>query len=122
MITKPKAKTVDELFQQIREVIANEDGQFIFRGEAENYDLICSTFARDYMEIIREDMFSVERVQKEELEEVIKSYTDLSDEGIFLLRFDIMEAGQLLLTLLMTVMLPSFLLAIKNWKKMAELY
>lgn len=77
--TLKPAETTDELFQQIRETIASEDGQFIFRGEDENHDFICSSLARNYIDEIQTEHFNFEGIQEKELEK-IKSYTDLEDE------------------------------------------
>ena len=65
------------LFQSIRE--KSSQGQYIYRGEPEQYDKISSTLYRKYKDQIQAEQFDILIAQQEMLEQV-KAYTDFTDE------------------------------------------
>ena len=68
---------VQNLLQGIREKSAQ--GEYIYRGESEQYDKISSTLYRRYAEKIDAEYFDIQIAQQEMLEQV-KAYTDFTDE------------------------------------------
>ena len=68
---------VQNLLQRIREKSAQ--GEYIYRGESEQYDKISSTLYRRYAEKIDAEYFDIQIAQQEMLEQV-KAYTDFTDE------------------------------------------
>ena len=65
------------LFQSIRE--KSSQGEYIYRGEPEQYDKISSTLYRKYKDQIQAEQFDILIAQQEMLEQV-KAYTDFTDE------------------------------------------
>ncbi|MDE0146477.1 MAG: tetratricopeptide repeat protein [Nitrospira sp.] len=68
---------IQNLLQRIRE--KSSQGEYIYRGEPEQYDKISSTLYRKYKDEIQAKEFDIQTAQKEMLEQV-KAYTDFTDE------------------------------------------
>ena len=68
---------IQNLLQRIRE--HSSQGEYVYRGEPEQYDKISSTLYRIYVEKIDAEYFDIQIAQKEMLEQV-KAYTDFTDE------------------------------------------
>ena len=68
---------IQKLLQRIRE--KSSQGEYVYRGEPEQYDKIASTLYRKYKDAIQAKEFDIQIAQKEMLEQV-KAYTDFTDE------------------------------------------
>ena len=68
---------VHDLLQKIRK--QSSQGEYVYRGEPEQYDKISSALYRKYKEKIKAQEFNIQIAQKEMLEQV-KAYTDFTDE------------------------------------------
>ena len=68
---------IQNLLQRIRE--KSSQGEYVYRGESQQYDKISSTLYRRYAEKIDAEYFDILIAQKEMLEQV-KAYTDFTDE------------------------------------------
>ena len=68
---------IQSLVQRIRE--QSSQGEYVYRGESEQYDKIASTLYRKYKDEIQAKEFDIQIAQKEMLEQV-KEYTDFTDE------------------------------------------
>ena len=68
---------IQNLLQRIRE--RSSQGEYVYRGEPEQYDKIASTLYRKYKDEIQAKEFDIQIAQEEMLEQV-KAYTDFTDE------------------------------------------
>ena len=68
---------VQNLLQSIRE--KSSQGEYVYRGEPEQYDKIASTLYRKYAKNIQAEKFDIQIAQQEMLKQV-KEYTDFTDE------------------------------------------
>ena len=68
---------IQKLLQRIRE--QSSQGEYVYRGEPEQYDKISSTLYRKYKDEIQAKEFDILIAQQEMLEQV-KAYTDFTDE------------------------------------------
>ncbi len=68
---------VQSLHQKIRE--KSSQGEYIYRGEPEQYDKVSSTLYRKYAKDIQAEKFDIQIAQNEMLEQV-KAYTNFTDE------------------------------------------
>ena len=68
---------VQSLLQRIRK--QSSQGEYIYRGEPEQYDKIASTLYRKYAKNIQAEKFDIQIAQQEMLKQV-KEYTDFTDE------------------------------------------
>ncbi|MCY4612600.1 MAG: tetratricopeptide repeat protein [Nitrospira sp.] len=78
-MSKPETddSKIQNLLQRIRE--KSSQGEYVYRGESEQYDKISSTLYRKYKDEIQAKEFDILIAQKEMLEQV-KAYTDFTDE------------------------------------------
>lgn len=71
---------LDAVLAKIQELVnASKDDEYIYRGEREHYDKICSSLYRHYEREIDAENFRIETAQTEILKEV-KSYTQEGDD------------------------------------------
>ena len=68
---------IQKLLQNIRG--KTSQGEYVYRGEPEQYDKVSSTLYRKYAEDIQAEKFDIQIAQQEMLEQV-KAYTDFTDE------------------------------------------
>lgn len=59
---------IQKLLQRVRE--KSSQGEYIYRGESEQYDKISSTLYRRYAEKIDAEYFDIQTAQKQMLEQV----------------------------------------------------
>ena len=78
-MSKPETddSKIQNLLQSIRE--KSSQGEYIYRGEPEQYEKISSALYRMYAEKINADYFDIQIAQQEMLQQV-KAYTDFTDE------------------------------------------
>ena len=75
--TETDDSKIQNLLQRIRE--KSLQGEYIYRGETEQYEKISSTLYRQYAKQIQAEKFDI-RIAQEEMLEQVKAYTDFTDE------------------------------------------
>ena len=78
--TQPILRGIDDVLAKIQEIVKKASGNdYIYRGEPEHYDKICSSLYRHYETDIDAEHFKIEIAQTEMLKEA-RSYTQAGDD------------------------------------------